>query len=148
MRKGMRMEKKIGYKVVSRNLDINTKESAIVGGKATAFYHPNRITRSLKFRDGSRYGYPELRLPLLVFDTLKSAKNFVENQAGSFEIWEVSYIPGCPFLPTISMTDLITNRIYYPPHGALTAEFPYGTVFASCLKLIKRMKINKKHRRA
>jgi len=140
------MEKKIGYKVVKEFVNGTIFSSSTMVGCANAYYYPQKITRSKIFRNGSIFGYPQIRLPLLVFYDLASAKKFVENINPSLKIWKVCYIRGKLFAPAIDMYALYNHGVYFNnPKGRPFYGFPEGTDFASCLKMLEPVEIKEKN---
>jgi len=135
------MKKKIGYKVLKEFVDGTVFSSSTMLGCANAHYYPQKIIKSKKFNDGDRLGYPQIRLPLLVFCNLGSAKKFVENIDPSLKIWKVCYIRGKMFAPATDVDALYNYGVYFSPRGHNFYGFPEGTDFASCLKMIEPVEI-------
>lgn len=134
------MKKKIGYKVLVKSLSGHLY-SLFAYGMADVQYHPSKVIRSKRFLDGSKIEDSYIRLPLLVFKTLRAAKDYMYSPRPNLEIWRVKYIQGKPFVPTD--IDILSARgIYYDDTDAgHKPEFPPGTDFADCLKLIEPVDI-------
>lgn len=134
------MKKKIGYKALVEEFSGSLFSSAIMCGWANAIYKPGKITRGIRFKDGTNFSREYIRLPLLVFKTFNTAEKFVRQHGLHLKIWKVCYIPGKPFLPC-SDVRYLTCGVYYNQQGS-GDSFPDGTDFASCLKLIAPIKDN------
>jgi len=116
------------YKVVQRSL-----VSCVAGGNAEVQYKINEYVEAPNWLSRGHRA-------LFVFATFRDAFDFANRMAVFTSIYECKIQYAFKHLPYFLDTDLLARHIVYPSH----VNFPLGTVAVRKVKLIKKIKEDKK----